>query len=75
MRTYRDLTWRPPKALKMADLEVGVKRTIVALYVKVSMQLESLDLEFPSGSYEFLKRAAADQVWTIAENQLLQVQF
>ena len=56
MKKYRRLTWRPPKTLRMADLEVEVKRTIVALYVKVPMQLESLDFELSSGSYEFLNR-------------------
>ena len=67
------LTWRPPKTLKMADFEVGVKRTILSLYVKVPMQLESLDLEVPSGSYEFLKRAASHQIWTMAADRSLQV--
>ena len=34
-KPYRGLDWHPPKALKMADFEVEVKREIVALYVKV----------------------------------------
>ena len=59
----------------MTDLKVGVKRTIIDLHVKVPMQLESLDLEFLSGSYEFLKGAATDQVWMMAEDQPLQVRF
>ena len=73
MRTCSGLTWCPPKALRIADFEVGVKRTIVALHVKVPMQLESLNLEVPSGSYEFLKRADSYQIWTIAADQSLQV--
>ena len=60
--TYQGLTWHPSKTLKMAEFKVRVKRTIVTLQVMVSTQLESLDSEFPSGRYEFLKGAATDQI-------------
>ena len=46
----------------MAELEVGVKRKNVTSYVKVPIQLESCELEFPSKSYEFLKGTAIDQI-------------
>ena len=59
----------------MADFEVGVKITNVAPRVKIPIQLESLDLEFPSRSYEFLKGAATDQLWTTVEDQPLQARF
>ena len=75
MRTYRGLIWHPLKALKTANFEVGVKKKIVALHVKITMKFESLNLEFLSGSYEFLKGAATDQVWMMAEDQPLQVRF
>ena len=59
----------------MADFEVGVKRIIVTPHVKVPMQLESLELEFPSESYEFLNEAATGQIWTTAGDQPIQVHF
>ena len=50
----------------MTEFEVGVKRTIVTIHVKVPMQLESLELELLSGSYEFLNETATNQIWITA---------
>ena len=37
----------------MADFVNGLNMRIVALVVSVPTQLESLDLDFPTGSYDF----------------------
>ena len=57
----------------MTDFEVRVKMTIVALQVKVLKKLESLELEFPSESYEFFLWTAINQIWITAADQPFQV--
>ena len=55
MKLLELLEKHSPKSLKMNYFEVGAKREVVILKIRVLMQVGSVHLDGSKGSYELLK--------------------